>query len=86
MSIEEGQNLDTTNKMMSETGGARYNLTLRRVRLAIVAVEKEKVLNVMSVCFCIIALVIPHEIRIFPICYYLSCVLSGCTRFFPHFL
>jgi hypothetical protein len=48
VSIKEGQNLDTTKKM-SKTGDACYNVTPRRVRVTIFAVEKGKILNVMSV-------------------------------------
>ena len=42
------------------TGGARTNVTLRRVRVTTVAVQKHEVLHILSVC---VALVIQHAKR-----------------------
>ena len=55
-----------------------------RVRITIVTVGKQQLLNIRSVCVCIIALVTRHENRIFSALYCtVMCGLSGCI---PHFL
>ena len=57
----------------------RINVTLRRVRLTTVAVEKQKVLHIFSVC---VALVIQREKRMRRII--LSSVACSLYQIFPH--
>ena len=49
-------------------------MTLKRVRVTIVAVEKQEVVNIMGMCICILALGIRHANRIF-FCAVLCCRL-----------
>jgi hypothetical protein len=57
-----------------------YNV---RVRITVVAVEKQKALNIMSVSVCILALAIRHAEPIFSAAYYIVvCGLSVSTIFF----
>ena len=61
----------------NKTANARINVTWRRVRVTIVAVEKQYVLRILSVCS-----------FSYPTCkahapyYIVICGLSGCTKFF----
>jgi len=57
-----------------------YNITLRRVRAAIVAVAKQCATYCGSV---FVALGIQHAMRM---CRIIACGLSGCTTFFSHYL
>ena len=59
-----------------------YNLTLKRVRVTIAAVEKQEILNITNVCM-YSALVIQHAKRLR--CYIVICGLPGCTVFFHIF-
>ena len=55
-----------------------YDVTLRRVRVTIVAVEKQQVLHILSV-----SVVFNYRARNTRALYYIiMCVLSGCTIFF----
>ena len=56
-----------------------YNVTLRRVRIIIVAVEQQEVLHILSVCVC--SLSYPAYKARAPY-YIVTCDLSGCTIFF----
>jgi hypothetical protein len=42
-----------TNAEVKKTGNVRINLTLRRVRITIVAAEKQYILHILSVCVCL---------------------------------
>jgi len=71
------------NLYISQGRQGTYNETLRRVRVTIVAVEKQQILYILSVRF--------HYCLSYPVCnafspyYILIFYLSGCTIFF-HFL
>ena len=53
-----------------------YNVTLKRVRVAIVAVEKQQVLHILSLCVCVWGLIYPacsaHALycHLWPVCLY----------------
>jgi len=57
-----------------------FTVTIRRVRATIVAVEKEQILHILSVC---VAFVIQHAKRMRHIA---ICGLPRYTIFFPHYL
>jgi len=59
----------------------KYNVTLMRVRMSIVTVNKTIILNIL-VCFCVRALVVQHVNRIIPASYYLSSVSCPALLFF----
>ena len=61
----------------NKTGNVRINVTLRRVRVTTVAVEKQLMLHIVCVCLCV-ALGIQYAMCMHHI---VICGLSGCTVF-----
>ena len=71
-------------RYVKQDGQYRYNIILRRVLATIMALEKQRVLHVMSVCVCVcvcvcVALVIQHVMRMRHI---VICGLPRSTIFF----
>jgi hypothetical protein len=64
--------------MKCSEGRCKYNVTLRRVRLTVVAVEKVYELSRMGACECILDFVIQHAQRMRHI---VLCGLSGSIKF-----
>jgi len=51
--ITKGTTLPVSFSNSEQDEGCTYNVTIRRVLVATVAVEKQKVLNFLSVCLCV---------------------------------
>ena len=64
--------------MKCSEGRCKYNVTLRRVPVTVVAVEKVYELSRIGVCECILDFVIQHAQRMR---HAVFCGLSGCIKF-----
>ena len=75
--------LDRSLFNVNRRGNVRMNVTLRRVRISIVAVDKQEALHILSVYICIFSYPAcnAHE----PYCI-VTCGLSGCAINFPRYL
>jgi hypothetical protein len=65
-----------------KTGNVRIHVTLGRIIVTTVAVEKEKVLHIA--CVCVIDLVVQLEMRM-GMCHIVTCGLTRSTTFFHIF-
>jgi hypothetical protein len=64
--------------MPEQDGQCTYNVTLKSVGVTIFAVEKQKILHILSACVCVCSLSYPVRNAHAP--YYI--ILSGCSVFF----